>query len=101
MAKIDEILLLAREYEATDIYMTAGMPLQYRVNGKLLRAPIQPSEKEVEDTIYEILICHRFFCGRYYDFKKNRYRMANANRRFRRMVAGNRSRVRIHRFASQ
>lgn len=55
MAKIDEILLLAREYEATDIYMTAGMPLQYRVNGKLLRAPIQPSEKEVEDTIYEIL----------------------------------------------
>lgn len=55
MAKIDEIIQLAREYEATDIYMTDGMPLMLRVNGKLERAPFQPSQKEVEETIYEIL----------------------------------------------
>lgn len=55
MAKIDEIIQLAREYEATDIYMTDGMPLMLRINGKLARAPFQPSQKEVEETIYEIL----------------------------------------------
>lgn len=55
MAKIDEIIQLAREFEATDIYMTDGMPLMLRVNGKLTRAPFQPSQKEVEETIYEIL----------------------------------------------
>ncbi len=55
MAKIDEIIQFAREFEATDIYMTDGMPLMLRINGKLARAPFQPSQKEVEETIYEIL----------------------------------------------
>lgn len=55
MAKIDEIIQLAREFEATDIYMTDGMPLMLRVQGKVRKAPFQPSQKEVEETIYEIM----------------------------------------------
>lgn len=55
MSKIDEIIFMARVQNASDIHITAGLPLLFRVHGKLTRATIQPSEKEVIEALYEIL----------------------------------------------
>lgn len=55
MSKIDEIIFMARVQEASDIHITAGLPLLFRIHGRLARATIQPSEKEVIDALYEIL----------------------------------------------
>lgn len=55
MSKIDEIIFMARVQNASDIHITAGLPMLFRVHGKLTRATIQPSEKEVVDALYEIL----------------------------------------------
>ncbi|MFR9082714.1 MAG: type IV pilus twitching motility protein PilT [Coprococcus comes] len=47
--KIDTIIREAREKKASDIHLSEGMPIWYRVNGRLIQAEAQiPSEEMVE-----------------------------------------------------
>ena len=47
--KIDTIIREAREKNASDIHLSEGMPIWYRVNGRLIQAEAQiPSEEMVE-----------------------------------------------------
>lgn len=53
--EIDKIILIARELKASDIHMSAGLPLLFRVHGRLEQAPIQPTEEEINEMLYDLL----------------------------------------------
>ncbi|MDD3403019.1 MAG: type IV pilus twitching motility protein PilT [Hespellia sp.] len=53
--KLDKIILMAREWNASDIHMSAGMPLLFRVHGSLRQAPVQPGEEEINEILYGLL----------------------------------------------
>ena len=49
--KIDTIIREAREKKASDIHLSEGMPIWYRVNGRLIQAEAQiPSEEMAEES---------------------------------------------------
>jgi twitching motility protein PilT len=53
--RIDETIMNARMMGCSDIHMTVGMNLMYRINGKLQRAPQQFSDEDTEYMIAEML----------------------------------------------
>ena len=55
MSKIDKIILMARELKASDIHMSAGMPLLFRIHGRLELAPVQPDKEEVDEILFGLL----------------------------------------------
>ena len=57
MREIDKIIMAAREANASDIHITKGLYLLYRVKGTLVHAPMQPTPEETEDGI-NILFSH-------------------------------------------
>ena len=55
MQDLDRIILMARELRASDIHMSAGLPLLIRVNGMLVNAPLQPTKEEVVQMLFGLL----------------------------------------------
>lgn len=52
---IDQIIMEARAMHCSDIHITVGMPLKYRINGKLVDAPGQLSDGETIAMLVELL----------------------------------------------
>lgn len=55
MNSINRIILMAREMGVSDIHMSSGMPLLFRVHGSLVKAPVQPTKEETDEIIYGLL----------------------------------------------
>lgn len=55
MADIEKIIEIAREMRASDLHITEGNALLFRVDGQLVKAPVQPSEQETREMILEML----------------------------------------------
>ena len=55
MREIDKIIMAAREANASDIHITKGLYLLYRVKGTLVHAPMQPTPEETEEMLYGLL----------------------------------------------
>lgn len=53
--KIDQLILTARSMGCSDIHISVGMPLMFRINGRLQNAPQQYSDEETEEMIAELL----------------------------------------------
>lgn len=53
--KIDQLILQARAMGSSDIHISVGMPLMFRINGKLQRASQQYTDAETEEMITELL----------------------------------------------
>lgn len=53
--KIDQLILQARAMGSSDIHISVGMPLMFRINGKLQRASQQYTDTETEEMISELL----------------------------------------------
>lgn len=53
--KMDRLILMCREEQASDIHMSAGMPLMMRVHGRLTETLAQPSEEETAEMLYGLL----------------------------------------------
>lgn len=52
---IDNMIMQARQMGCSDIHITVGMPLMFRINGKLQRAPQQPEDRETLTMLIELL----------------------------------------------
>ncbi|MEG0792975.1 MAG: PilT/PilU family type 4a pilus ATPase, partial [Lachnospiraceae bacterium] len=52
---INEVILHARECKSSDIHITVGMPMFYRIHGHLTRSSLELSEEETRTTILEML----------------------------------------------
>ena len=52
---MEELIFLARKMQASDIHISAGMPLMFRIQGSLTPAPVQPDTAEVETLIRSML----------------------------------------------
>ncbi len=52
---MDEIILLAREMKCSDIHISEGLPLKFRIHGKLREVGVELSDKEVVNCIKEIM----------------------------------------------
>ena len=55
MREIDNLILMARDMNASDIHSTVGAPLMLRVNGTLIEAPVQPTDQAMEEMLYGLL----------------------------------------------
>lgn len=55
MREIDNLILMARDMNASDIHATVGAPLMLRVNGTLIEAPAQPTDQAMEEMLYGLL----------------------------------------------
>lgn len=55
MRRIDDIILTAREMKVSDIHITEGMELMFRIHGALKSAPVQPSSEATRDMLLELL----------------------------------------------
>lgn len=53
--EIDSIIAQARELGCSDIHLSAGLPLMFRIDGRLSQAPIQPSEDETVSMLNSLL----------------------------------------------
>lgn len=53
--KIDNLIVTARNMGCSDIHISVGMPLMFRINGKLQNAPQQFSDEETDDMLSEML----------------------------------------------
>jgi twitching motility protein PilT len=53
--RIDAVIMEARSMGCSDIHLTVGMKLMYRINGKLTKAPSQFSDEDTEFMIDEML----------------------------------------------
>ena len=53
--KIDRIIYAAREMKASDIHITEGMTLMFRIHGKLEATPFQPTPEETKDMLMQLL----------------------------------------------
>lgn len=53
--KIDTIIREAREKKASDIHLSEGMPVWYRVNGRLIQAETQIPSEEMAEMLTDIL----------------------------------------------
>lgn len=52
---IDNIIMTARQMGCSDIHITVGMPLMFRINGRLQNAPSQPEDRETITMLIELL----------------------------------------------
>ena len=52
---IDNLIVNARHMGCSDIHITVGMPLMFRINGKLQKAPQQFSDEETIEMLSEML----------------------------------------------
>lgn len=52
---IDEMIMTARQMRCSDIHITVGMPLMFRINGRLQMAPMQPEDREIITMLIELL----------------------------------------------
>ena len=52
---IDQMIMEARSMGCSDIHITVGMPLMYRINGRLQNAPTNPSDGEIIAMLAELL----------------------------------------------
>lgn len=55
MYDMDQIILMARQEEASDVHISAGLPLVFRVHGVLIPALAQPDEESAEVMIRGLL----------------------------------------------
>lgn len=55
MAEILQIVEMARQMKCSDIHVSVGLPMMFRIDGTLMEAPIQLSEAETENLIYSML----------------------------------------------
>lgn len=55
MITMDELILDARKNGASDIHISEGMPLQYRIHGDLQKAAIQPASEETAELLLGML----------------------------------------------
>lgn len=55
MYTIDEIIIEARNRKASDIHISEGMELLFRIHGELVPAQIQPDNEETAEIIYGLL----------------------------------------------
>lgn len=55
MADMEKIIEIAREMRASDLHFTEGNNLLFRVDGQLVKAPVQPTEKETRNMILDML----------------------------------------------
>lgn len=53
--RVEEIIMSAREQRASDIHISEGMTLLYRINGTLVPAPIQLPAQETAQMLYGML----------------------------------------------
>lgn len=53
--KIDQLIMDARRMNCSDMHITVGMPLVYRINGKLTEIPSTLSDAEVEEMLMETM----------------------------------------------
>ena len=52
---IDNIIMNARTMRCSDIHITVGMPLMFRINGRLEQAPEQISDEDTVAMLEELL----------------------------------------------
>jgi len=52
---IDSLILRARAMGCSDMHITVGMPLMFRINGKLQIVPDAPNDAEIEAMLLELL----------------------------------------------
>ncbi len=52
---IDNIIMTARQMGCSDIHMSVGMPLMFRINGRLQNAPEQPGNADTLTMIVEMI----------------------------------------------
>ena len=52
---IDQMIMEARSMGCSDIHITVGMPLMYRINGRLQNAPTNPGDGEIIAMLAELL----------------------------------------------
>ena len=52
---LEKLILTARAMNVSDIHMTVGMPLLFRINGELTEALHQPTPQETEELLLELL----------------------------------------------
>lgn len=55
MGSLEEIILFAREMNASDIHISEGLPMTFRVWGHLKDAPVQPMAEETRNLILSVL----------------------------------------------
>ena len=55
MGKMNDVIMMARSAGASDIHISEGRPLQMRVNGKLMKAEMQPEPGSIRQVILEML----------------------------------------------
>ncbi len=55
MYELDKLVMMCREEKASDIHISAGMPLMMRVHGRLVQTLAQPDEKETVEMLYTLL----------------------------------------------
>ena len=53
--KIDGLILDARANKCSDIHISVGMPLMYRVNGRLMEIPVPYSDEDIEDMLVDMM----------------------------------------------
>ena len=53
--RIDQMIMNARQMGCSDIHISVGMQLMYRINGKLTKAPEQFTDEETEQMLLELL----------------------------------------------
>lgn len=53
--EIDKIILKAREMGVSDIHISEGLPMTFRICGKLTQSPVQMPDGETRDTILSML----------------------------------------------
>ena len=57
--QIHELTALARQMKASDIHISEGLPLMFRIDGRLVTAPVQLSVDETRSLIMGPLGCPR------------------------------------------
>ena len=53
--KIESLIVNARSMGCSDIHISVGMPLMFRINGRLTKAPQQFTEDETQEMLLELL----------------------------------------------
>lgn len=55
MYDLDKLIIMCREEKASDIHISAGLPLMMRVHGKLTQTLAQPDEEQTQEMLYNLL----------------------------------------------
>lgn len=55
MYDLDKLIIMCREEKASDIHISAGLPLMMRVHGKLTQTLAQPDEEQTREMLYNLL----------------------------------------------